>query len=440
MRSFLHKTIIFLALAGWMQNAFTQIVINSENYTYPNLDSYTSTLASVSVATPSGAKWTEIKMYPIKRKVNRVKAFIKVRLYRPETSQACSKKSLVYLHAGIGSSASAGTANFYAKKLADNCHHVLILPSIFTKHFIRAVSRTGVVGDAENDMEDYYTFMIYAKNYLQKYNQLTFDSVSMTGYSLGAISAAFLAHIDYQKQDLNFKKVVLINTPVDLAYAMMTIDGFADRLNMWNPIKMIRELIVFSKDLFYTRQLELNNVRYQFFKKRTQNLSLYDKKAIIGFGLSRSIKDTLIAGQDTLYAVTGRNQKIIPRKIHTSSSRQRRRRNMRESRRGQIAGSYNFETYIKKVLIPYKAEFENTGYMSFDSYNQKNSLTFITDFLKSAKHVSLLHNADDFLLQPKDIDYLKKTFGNRMTLYPRGGHLGNFWNSRNINDLLKGLE
>ncbi len=36
-----------------------------------------------------------------------------------------------------------------------------------------------------------------------------------------------------------------------------------------------------------------------------------------------------------------------------------------------------------------------------------------------------MHNADDLILGRGDLGFLRRTFGERLTLYPRGGHCGN---------------
>ncbi|NON33454.1 serine/threonine protein kinase, partial [Klebsiella pneumoniae] len=38
---------------------------------------------------------------------------------------------------------------------------------------------------------------------------------------------------------------------------------------------------------------------------------------------------------------------------------------------------------------------------------------------------AVMHNADDVILGPGDIGFLRKVFGERLTLYPHGGHCGN---------------
>ena len=36
-----------------------------------------------------------------------------------------------------------------------------------------------------------------------------------------------------------------------------------------------------------------------------------------------------------------------------------------------------------------------------------------------------MHNEDDFLLAEGDLDYLRRVFGERARIYPKGGHSGN---------------
>jgi pimeloyl-ACP methyl ester carboxylesterase len=41
--------------------------------------------------------------------------------------------------------------------------------------------------------------------------------------------------------------------------------------------------------------------------------------------------------------------------------------------------------------------------------------------------VRVVANADDFLLAPEHLRWLEDTLGERLTVFPAGGHLGNLW-------------
>ena len=47
-----------------------------------------------------------------------------------------------------------------------------------------------------------------------------------------------------------------------------------------------------------------------------------------------------------------------------------------------------------------------------------------------------MHNADDFIVNEKDLEFLANTFKERFTLYPRGGHVGNLWYPKNMEKVL----
>ncbi len=56
---------------------------------------------------------------------------------------------------------------------------------------------------------------------------------------------------------------------------------------------------------------------------------------------------------------------------------------------------------------------------------RQSSLTALEGYLKESDKIGVMHNADDLILGPGDIGFLRRTFGNRLTLYPLGGHCGN---------------
>ena len=43
-----------------------------------------------------------------------------------------------------------------------------------------------------------------------------------------------------------------------------------------------------------------------------------------------------------------------------------------------------------------------------------------------------MHNEDDIILAPGELDYLRGIFQSRAMIYPRGGHLGNLAYKDNV--------
>jgi hypothetical protein len=57
--------------------------------------------------------------------------------------------------------------------------------------------------------------------------------------------------------------------------------------------------------------------------------------------------------------------------------------------------------------------------------SELNSLRAIESYLRDAHKIGLMHNADDILLSPDEIEYLQDVFGDRAVIFPHGGHAGN---------------
>ncbi|MCY1521572.1 hypothetical protein D9M68_563920 [compost metagenome] len=53
------------------------------------------------------------------------------------------------------------------------------------------------------------------------------------------------------------------------------------------------------------------------------------------------------------------------------------------------------------------------------------SLYAVEDYLKNNSKIAVMHNADDLILGPGDLGFLRRTLGERLTVYPFGGHCGN---------------
>jgi hypothetical protein len=56
--------------------------------------------------------------------------------------------------------------------------------------------------------------------------------------------------------------------------------------------------------------------------------------------------------------------------------------------------------------------------------------------LRGNPKVDMMHNADDVLAERGSIAELKAALGDRMTVYPFGGHLGNLWYRQNRDAIL----
>ncbi|HXF74750.1 MAG TPA: hypothetical protein VNN13_01555 [Methylomirabilota bacterium] len=95
------------------------------------------------------------------------------------------------------------------------------------------------------------------------------------------------------------------------------------------------------------------------------------------------------------------------------------------------AKSFTLVDYYWKIALPVWREHLGDSQTEAESLLWRSSLAPIVERLRSNPRVHILHNIDDPLADKKSIEALKETLGDKLTLYPYGGHLGNLWYPEN---------
>jgi hypothetical protein len=83
----------------------------------------------------------------------------------------------------------------------------------------------------------------------------------------------------------------------------------------------------------------------------------------------------------------------------------------------------DFDCYLTEQVIPMWRARSDGG--SLLQLVDQVSLYALKDYLHASPKIAVMHNADDVILGPGDLGFLRKTFGDRLTVYPLGGHCGN---------------
>ena len=129
---------------------------------------------------------------------------------------------VIFLVAGTGASCQSGKMQGLQKAFYHAGFNVISLTSPTHPNFIVAASTSGVPGHLEEDSADLYRVMQTIWSKVQKKMEVT--DFYLTGYSLGAAEAAFIARLDEQEQAFGFRKVLLINPPVSLYNSVQILD------------------------------------------------------------------------------------------------------------------------------------------------------------------------------------------------------------------------
>ncbi|MHA6193627.1 serine/threonine protein kinase [Pseudomonas wadenswilerensis] len=330
---------------------------------------------------------------------------------------------LIFLIAGTGAPYNA-SINEYLKRLYYKAgFHVVQLSSPTSYDFMSAASRFATPGISSEDAEDLYRVM---QGVRAQHPRLPVKEFYLSGYSLGALDAAFVAHLDETRRSFNFKRVLLLNPPVNLYTSITNLDrlvqtevkGVTSHTNFYE--------LVLNKLTRYFQQkgyIDLNDALLYDFQQSRQHLSNEQMAMIIGSSFRFSAADIAFTSD-----LINRRGLIIPPKFPITEGSSLTPFFKR-------ALQCDFDCYLTEQVIPMWRARTDGG--SLLQLIDQVSLYALQDYLSKTPKIAVMHNADDVILGPGDIGFLRKTFGDRLTLYPHGGHCGNLNYRVNSDDMLE---
>lgn len=318
---------------------------------------------------------------------------------------------LIFLIAGTGAPYNS-TINEFLKKLYYGAgYHVVQLSSPTSYDFMSSASRFATPGVSTEDAEDLYRVMQAIR---AQQAQLPVTDYYLTGYSLGALNAAFVSKLDETRRSFNFKKVLLLNPPVNLYTSISNLDKLVQtNVKGINNTTTFYELVL-AKLTRYFRQkgyIDLNDALLFDFQQSKQHLTNEQMAMLIGTSFRFSSADIAFTSD-----LINRRGLIIPPKFPISEGTSLTPFLKR-------ALQCDFDCYLTEQVIPMWRARTDGG--SLLQLVDQVSLYALKDYLHSNTKIAVMHNADDVILGAGDLGFLRKTFGDRLTVYPYGGHCGN---------------
>ena len=321
---------------------------------------------------------------------------------------------LIFILAGLGSNPYFGVAPYLASLFYRQGFHVVILPSPMSWNFALAASRSGAPGYAPEDARDLYAVMQNTLTVLRGRHGVKSTSINLLAVSLGALEGAHLSVIDRAERKIGIERFLLVNPPVDLAYAV-------DKIDEWSGLKR-----KFGREKSQEIVARAVAVVDTFANERRDNPAVFDRLAKKFGGFTREELQYLIAENlhselaELVYVTQAiENQKLL------KAPKQDMRKRLEEAK------DFTFTNYNQQIGVPRWQKQIGEPEADLESFIERGSLAAIADQLRDNPRVHVLHNADDFLAERKSIDALKDALNDRMTLYPYGGHLGNLWYPEN---------
>lgn len=331
------------------------------------------------------------------------------------------KAPLIFIIAGTGGDYDGRIINMMASAFYQEGYHVVSLPSPTHMSFIIAASNSTVPGLLDDDSHDLYNVMKLAWQKQLK-RRIEVSDFYVTGYSLGGAQAAYVAYIDEHQKFFNFKKALLLNTPVSLFNSVEILDNYIERNfptsesfrtfweEVWGAItKRFQDSP--SGELELTPQFLFD--AYKERKPKEENL-----EGLIGTAFRISAA-SLITTSD----VMSESGYIVP--VGTTASI---RADVTDY--AIVAHRTGFMDYAHDLMLPFFQQRDPN--ITFEKLVERASLFPIEEYLRKNKKIGLMHNADDIIMAPGEIDWLADVFGERSKIYPHGGHLGNVGYKDNV--------
>ena len=416
MKKLLSKIVLFLILS-----------LTAFSYNFPIDDPYSATIiGSASMMTEGVSENIPLKVYEIqiKDKKDIPDVFWYASKFKFSFSKQKNKKApLIFVLAGTGSDYSTTRVKFMQRIFHDAGYHTIAISSQMSQQFMISASSNSVPGLLLEDNKDIYKAMKLAYNKIK--DQVEVTDFYIMGYSLGGANAAVLSYIDEKEKAFNFKRVFMVNPPVNLYDSAVKLDKYLDDYTGGKSAgieKLLNTTLAKVKSGLTSEYANIGaDTIYNIVKGDI--LSDAEKKAYIGLAFRLASTDlNFISDFITKSHIYTKN----PEKVNKFT-------NMKEY--FKAVNFATFEDYVNKIGFPYYKKYDKD--LTIEDLKREASLKVIEDYLRTSSKIAAVTNADELILNDKDFVFLKDVFKDRLVIYPKGGHCGNMFYKENVDVMLK---
>ena len=319
---------------------------------------------------------------------------------------------LVFIVPGLGDHYRNSQAALLAEAIYNAGYSVAIISNPFCWEFTQSALTSMAPGYTRSDAKDLYHHIARVLDDINEEHPGKVKDISIVGYSLGALQAAFLTRNDVIEHRLNIKRYVLLSPPVNLIYGLTTLDKYYGIWKNWDAVTLTNN----------------RNMAVGFYKgysygalKTDSYLPVTEEQAsfVIGFTFRMSLGDVM--------------KKIIerhPMEIFGEVSSWKQQEFEKQLER------YGFQRYVDTFL----KEAHPTIFATSEPFKHVNgicSLPAMANELRQNQNIVCLHTADDFLLNDYDRNWLKRQMGDRLVMLDHGSHLGYFCMPQALDIIIK---
>jgi hypothetical protein len=306
---------------------------------------------------------------------------------------------------GLGAYRYDRTTLAYADMMHRHGYSVVAISSPFQKEFMESASTVAVPGYGPADCDDVVNALRLILADVRTWKSDKITGVSLTGVSHGGYLALMIAARESAGQlgGLAFDRYVAVNPPSQLAPAARLLDKMFAAPQTW-PADERRQRI--NEAIYKALYLADNRIDVMGEAPLTRTESDFLIGLMFRLTLTEAVEDS--QRRHNLGVLAANPDKFV------------RQDSIREIR--QIG----YGDYADRFLIPYLI---TTGRVAdHQEALDKCDLTRSTQWLRHNPKIRVQICDDDFLLSPTDVSWFRSTFGDYLTEYPHGGHIGNLHN------------
>jgi hypothetical protein len=381
-------------------------------YRYPIDDSYAATiLGTPQNLRPDTRSEVPVKTMVLETDLKKPEIFFYDHGLRYTVAFQDRKAPLIFIIAGTGGSSRSAKIVALITNLYHAGFHVIALPSPTFPNFIINASTTHVPGNLSDDAADLYRVM--EQIWSQSKGRIEVTDFSLAGYSLGGTEAAFIARLDEERKVFEFRRVLMLNPAVSLYNSVSRIEGLLDRIP-GGPRRIgafYNRVMAKSTDFYRKGDFVAIDDDFLFAAYQAQILNQDEAGGMIAVSFRISSAGMIFASD-----VMTHGGYVVPKN--------------RALKNSDSLDDYfwtclhiSFLDYFNEYFVPY-FQSRQPG-LTKEELLETLSLRSIERYLASSTKIGVITNADDFILAPGELDYLRRLFGPRLKVYPRGGHLGN---------------
>ncbi len=373
---------------------------------------------------------------------------------------------LAFVIPGLGSHYSSYDATAIGEIVYDRGFTVVVLCSPMNWEFMETAATVDVPGYAPEDAEDARRAIAAIIADLKDNKGLEFKRKILLGYSLGGLHALLIGSKESKEAKIGLDRIVAVNPPVDLFYAMSRIDDYGRAWKQWPSDKVFERGVVAAKKF-----LNISNEKYKPFEDALPAQTAALPIGAAGNPSTIEFHPVPVSSDPQAQADSGAEAERPEKKENADEDKTpfahcdlpfneteaqvliaytfklamnemaldiaRTDSNPFKDVCGQCTwgnrvdfyrkvNNLTFTDFVNKYLVRYYAGKRNCD-LTAEKLNSDAGLRPIGDYLRNGKNVFVLHSSNDFLESDEDRIWLKETMGERCTFFNLGGHLGNLY-------------